>query len=241
MNHDMIAAGHPRLHFDFAESLRRLPRHWPEKTPGTDREVRNWLVGRVVHAEAACRLLADRAERAGKGDPATPWPEFAEFNCASCHHEVPEAGRNGVQTLGTRPVGSPRWQAVWPVTHGALTGTEKLAPLIRVVQSRRPTPPGAVLEPARTAAGELAKLRERFDRMSDAEVRALVRGMFPRRAADTLDADALGQILLGRAALERATRNKREPHAAFSPAFEAMRERKWGEARARLDELLGAP
>src|SRR5262249_37850457 len=31
MNHDMIAAGHPRLNFDFGEYLRRLPAHWQEK------------------------------------------------------------------------------------------------------------------------------------------------------------------------------------------------------------------
>src|SRR6476660_5000791 len=31
MNHDMIAAGHPRLNFDFADYQRRLPPHWQEK------------------------------------------------------------------------------------------------------------------------------------------------------------------------------------------------------------------
>src|SRR6185312_10631892 len=93
MNHDMIAAGHPRLNFDFADYQRRLPPHWQEKdrlaaaaTPRPpDFEAKGWLVGRVAAAEAACRLTADRARRLA------PWPEFAEFNCYACHHDlVPE-------------------------------------------------------------------------------------------------------------------------------------------------------
>jgi hypothetical protein len=87
MNHDLIAAGHPRLNFDYATFLRALPPHWTEKDretspptlrPASD-EFRHWLVGRAVTAAATLRLRADREKRG-------PWPELAEFDCYACHH-----------------------------------------------------------------------------------------------------------------------------------------------------------
>ncbi|QVL31568.1 hypothetical protein KIH39_22405 [Telmatocola sphagniphila] len=92
VNHDFIAAGHPRLNFEFATYLRALPRHWSEK----DRlqgnrplpvgwEAVAWSAGATERAKAALGLLADRVER-------KPWPELAEFNCFSCHHDLKVAG-----------------------------------------------------------------------------------------------------------------------------------------------------
>ena len=85
MNHDMIAAGHPRLNFDFADYQRRFP-HWKEKDASPEFEVKAWLVGRAAHAEAATRLTADRESRGKTG--AASMPEFAEWNCVSCHHKL---------------------------------------------------------------------------------------------------------------------------------------------------------
>jgi hypothetical protein len=101
MNHDLIAAGHPRLNFDYGTYLRALPPHWVEKdrdaSPAKLRhasdEFTHWLVGRAVTAAASYRLLADRANR-------SPWPELAEFDCYACHHNL-----TGTKTdpLGYRP------------------------------------------------------------------------------------------------------------------------------------------
>gem|GEM_PF-2778587 len=81
MNHDMIAVGHPRLNFDFADYQRRLPPHWFEQDRSSGFELRAWLVGRAARGEAASRLGADRGTR-------TPRPEFANFSCVSCHHPL---------------------------------------------------------------------------------------------------------------------------------------------------------
>ena len=95
MNHDMIAAGHPRLNFDYATYLRGLPPHWTEKDrtgekvkarPATE-IARHWLVGRAATAAAGCELLADRAAR-----KEAPWPEFSESDCYACHHNLQPAG-----------------------------------------------------------------------------------------------------------------------------------------------------
>lgn len=101
VNHDLYAAGHPPLIFEFGAYHATLPRHWPDakdKDPrrgGTpDFEARAWLVGQVVSAQAALEVLAWRA-----ADKERPWPEFAEMDCFACHHELkspsPRAGSKG--------------------------------------------------------------------------------------------------------------------------------------------------
>jgi hypothetical protein len=75
--HTMMAAGHPALAFDLAKFLRDMPPHWKrEADPST------WAEG--VKAVAAARLR--QAARAAEG--AKEWPEFAAFDCASCHHAI---------------------------------------------------------------------------------------------------------------------------------------------------------
>ncbi len=46
-------------------------------------EDRLWLVGQYVSAAAALELLNQRATNSK-----SPWPEFAEYNCVSCHHNL---------------------------------------------------------------------------------------------------------------------------------------------------------
>ena len=105
VTHEFIAAGHPRLNFDFAGYLRRLPPHWAEKGRAKTFEAQAWLVGRSAAAGAACDLLADRANRDN-------WPEYAEFNCYSCHHR-PGPGGWQPKPLAGRPAGSLKWNAPW--------------------------------------------------------------------------------------------------------------------------------
>lgn len=99
MNHDMIAAGHPALNFEFAAYKRRMPRHWsvPKTDPErADRERRAWVVGQFASATAAMRLSADRAkaslanstDAAKPNAPHAPWPEFSEYACYRCHHAL---------------------------------------------------------------------------------------------------------------------------------------------------------
>lgn len=90
VNHDLLAAGHPRLHFEYSSYLAILPKHWnvwEEKARLPDLEARAWQVGQVVSGRAALDLLAHRA-----GTKNNPWPEFAEYNCFACHQDLREPG-----------------------------------------------------------------------------------------------------------------------------------------------------
>jgi hypothetical protein len=104
VNHDLIAAGHPRLTFEFASHLARLPTHWSEKGPNDRRqygdfEARAWVIGRAVGLKAGLDLLSARAAAADAGHAGAAWPEFSEYHCFSCHRELP-AGRNPQPGLG---------------------------------------------------------------------------------------------------------------------------------------------
>lgn len=90
VNHDLIAAGHPQLKFEFAAYHALMPHHWNDrgdKDPAlggrSDFEARAWVIGQVVCARAALELLAHRA-----ADEAAPWPEFAEYDCYACHQQL---------------------------------------------------------------------------------------------------------------------------------------------------------
>jgi hypothetical protein len=76
VNHDLIAAGHPRLTFEFEAQLANLPAHW-----GTAKDVKShfeaWRLGELATASQQDKLYAARAA-----------PEFASHRCFDCHHGI---------------------------------------------------------------------------------------------------------------------------------------------------------
>lgn len=94
VDHDLVAAGHPRLNFEFWAFLDNLPKHWdldrdqnrirkpenPKKSPGNF-VAEAWVTGQFVSANAALELLESRAKT-------NLWPEFSEISCYSCHHDL---------------------------------------------------------------------------------------------------------------------------------------------------------
>ena len=255
MNHDMIAAGHPRLNFDFAEYLRRLPHHWQEKDRGADKcterklnDAKVWLVGRVAHAEAACKLLADRVARS-KSDERTPWPEFAEFNCAACHHQL-RAGswRQDAEYLGARRPGTPSWQTIWPITPAAGIASpsradSRVKELLQVAEDPR-HPRTGIPENARTAAEALKHYRGELVALPDAEAVKRVKLLFPPPKPGAEEPrlrewDSAAQMFFGLAALKRSrTPASKQAPAEFHKAVEALRTNTWPEFDWRLSRLL---
>ena len=94
VNHDLIAAGHPRLNFEFSTFHANLPKHWDAQSPRSTEirdiekdpafEARAWLTGQLVTAQTSLRLLQHRTEER------QPWPELSEYACFSCHHDLKE-------------------------------------------------------------------------------------------------------------------------------------------------------
>lgn len=257
MNHDMIAAGHPRLNFDFAEYQRRLPKHWHERDRATNTAIthspaKEWLVGRVAHAEAACKLLADRAERS-KTDDRTPWPEFAEFNCAACHHNLRAATDKSVEAqwrkdptnLGGRRIGATPWQPIWPLTAsaGLDTPTPQNAALKDVSGAMGVSRPkrSDIAALSKRVAGDLTKERAATVARPDAEIDQRARALFPLVPPRVPEWDSAAQLFYGYAALERSKPGKSPLVPEFRKALAALRTDDWPKVNwPEVEAALGA-
>ncbi|MEX2138860.1 MAG: multiheme c-type cytochrome [Pirellulales bacterium] len=91
VNHDLIAAGHPRLNFEYHAFMANLPRHWndeldrerlqiePQSTAAkpADYEARLWAIGQAASAQAALQLLEQRVNRTVQTQPAQLPEEIA--------------------------------------------------------------------------------------------------------------------------------------------------------------------
>lgn len=87
VNHDLIAAGHPRLFWEYSAYHDLLPRHWKGEDGGPF-AAKAWAVGGIASALASAELLSARC---GKSKA---WPELAEFNCYACHHDLSVKGND---------------------------------------------------------------------------------------------------------------------------------------------------
>jgi hypothetical protein len=93
VNHDLIAAGHPRLNFELAGYHGIAHKHWQdadEVSRNKDFYARLWAIGQVKSAKAALDLLAHRATGVDPAAPnrQKPWPEFSEYACYACHKDL---------------------------------------------------------------------------------------------------------------------------------------------------------
>lgn len=94
VNHDLIGAGHPRLNFEFSAYMSKYASgaaHWSvnedyarhQGENGSTYEAKLWMTGQIVSARASAALLKQRAE-----SKSAPWPEFSEYSCYACHHDL---------------------------------------------------------------------------------------------------------------------------------------------------------
>lgn len=128
VNHDMLAAGHPRLYFEYTSFVKRLPPHWREKNrdlPGapvrsSEEKVYDWFAGQLATTEAFLRLCSDRAERSQHGvaeQDRASWPELALFKCYSCHQSVNgSAKRENSSGLEHQRAGRLHWAMPMPAS-----------------------------------------------------------------------------------------------------------------------------
>ena len=93
VDHRMMAAGHPPMHFDFEVYSRRYPVHWDttEETIGLGSPIglERWRTGKITAAITKLNQLAARADRStGQSANTNDWPELTEYSCTSCHHSL---------------------------------------------------------------------------------------------------------------------------------------------------------
>lgn len=234
VNHDLIAAGHPRLNFEFAAYQALLPRHWTEKgiNARPDFEARSWSVGQLLAARAALDLLAARAERAARPEDPAPWPEFAEYDCFACHHDLRDERWRRERDVtrrgpGTYPWGTwytfltPRLAGPW----GGSDGKQTLATLADLEQrmGQAYPDPAKVAQLARQAGVPL----EQWARRPDAEVapdvvRRLLAAVTKPEEPPAWSWDTAAQTYLAAVALQQA-RHAQAPQSADAQVVAKLR------------------
>jgi hypothetical protein len=241
MNHDFIAAGHPRLMFEYSAFLANEPKHWEEKDTRPDFDARAWLVGQVVSARSSLRLLADRASTKDKD---RVWPELAEFDCYACHHDL--EGKSWRQERGYNgPIGALRplqwYTALLPAVVSAVPKKPELSlvALRKTLNTR--SPDAAAIGPQ--VEEVLASLQHLPGDLEKAEYdRAAIAGLRQKLVA-LVDStkrpgwDQVEQVALGLRALESADRALREKPDAKA----TDRDKEISEAIRDLLKLLAFP
>jgi hypothetical protein len=206
VDHNLIAAGHPRLFFELAAYQRLWPRHWSPRgkaEAAADFTERSWAVGQAASLQAVAELLETRARRAAEATAAAGpertarWPEFAEFDCYGCHQSLGDPAHGDLDRGRPRPPGSPAWQP-WYVAAALLLDAQT----------------NAEASAARELAAEVAEVRRLFDTdWAGADAERLRRIRFEARgmagAAERLAADLSARPVVmldgAAAAFDRAT------------------------------------
>jgi Cytochrome c554 and c-prime len=189
VDHDLYGAGHPRVYFEYSSFLAVMPPHWSlreERARYPDVQARSWAIGQVTCAAASLDLLAFRADPKSE----RPWPEFAEYDCYACHHQLradsgPVKRGYGGRVPGTLPFndwnyallgaveldGQPLGGADWKSAYGEL----------RKAMSQPLPDQETAAKAARAAAQALRPQLQRIEQTKRLDARQL-RGWF-----DTLD------------------------------------------------------
>lgn len=206
VNHDLIAAGHPRLNFEFSAYEASLPKHWRDAKP-TAREPefssKSWALGQVVTSKAALELLVHRVD-------SPLWPEFTEYGCFACHHDLKQGNWRQQRGFAGRP-GELSWGSWYFALLPSVDADEfpKIQPdldRLRVLM-RSPFPERArVRESARKVIGLLDNWTEQLHnrRFTAADTLALMQRV--ARAPQIDEWDHAAQRYLALSALTRARR-----------------------------------
>lgn len=137
VNHDLYAAGHPRLFFELSAFQAMMPSHWDKhadraRAAGVGQvskgavversplDAQLWAIGQVASAEAALDLLIHRAktsdaviDRASEtypsGHAVASWPELAETACFACHHDLASPSWRQARGYSHRKPGAYPW------------------------------------------------------------------------------------------------------------------------------------
>jgi hypothetical protein len=233
VNHDLIAAGHPRLDFEFAAFLANMPAHWKPKDHEVGYDAKVWGVGQAITAAAALQLLDYRAaESRSPGSAAKPWPEFAEYGCYACHHDFqPTSPRQTPAHYQGRTPGSLPW-GTWyllplagalerqPLTEGGKAVLAQLKELRKLMEQPYPGREKAGAE-SRAIAARLQSWGEELARTpyDEPKVRSLLNAV-AEDGRNVPDWDAATQHYLALYALSQAL--PRQEQARFASPLQAL-------------------
>ena len=209
VNHDLIAAGHPVMKFEFSAYHDALPKHW-KTDPAENRpafHTRLWKAGQQAAAAGALTLLELRASKAESQVAGAIWPELSEYDCFSCHRDLPRRLQNNTGTATTSRWGS--WYSGL-LERGSTQQDSALSRLRMVMERSVVAEPKEVLREVRLAIDQLQATEISFD--------------YVRRASqsDSLDWDSIVQLYLAIRAHDQDSRQARPPNGLSTETQERI-------------------
>jgi hypothetical protein len=133
VTHKMMAAGHPRLSFELDTFTHLQPTHFRIDADYRERKkpadsATSWAVGQAASVQAYLDMLTRRA-----GERNAAWPEFALYDCFSCHHgigtQLADSGAPSSRELGLPRLALPALPLYRAIV--ALSGEKGVADLDR--------------------------------------------------------------------------------------------------------------
>ncbi len=235
VNHDLIAAGHPRLNFELAGFHANYHRHWlyaDEKARHPDFEARLWAIGQATTARASLELLQARAEGASQGKK--PWPEFAEYDCFACHksfvrNSPTQQGGYPGRSPGAFPWGSWNFNVASQFARHENVSDASIAKIRKLMQESSPDPAAVNADASRGVAEMTAWLKklQASGSMSPQQIRSLLNNLADvnEERAKALTWDETCQLYLAFLAMHRGLADLEGKPTGQSPALEALGER----------------
>lgn len=221
VTHEMYAAGHPPLPgIELATFSHDLPNHWylpKEKSKKVQEELKSQLevdsseavhtkyavIGGAVAFRESMKLLAAEAENCLKS-PAESTRDYAQFDCAACHHDLKRASwrqrRNSTGNPGRPTMRSWPMALIGPIMRFADVNAAEyqanVAELARAFDARPFGDPGAIACAARKHATWADKLisnliKRRYD---PNETYSLLQQLCSVPKTDHLDYDSARQV-----------------------------------------------
>jgi hypothetical protein len=233
-NHDLLAAGHPRLNFEFSAYHAIYPKHWnvaDDRSRYPDLEARAWVVGQVVTARAALELLQARADAAQKKEQKTVrWPEFAEYDCYACHKDLKVDSPRQLAGYAGRKPGSLPW-GTWYLTMTEAfadqsgVNLEKKGASVKNLRNLMQNPGLDAAEVAKEAAGLIETLetwlgRVQVEKIEPAKMKTMMKAFLDQAQvktgdgkprADAMNWDEAAQLYLALAALHQELATHGDP------------------------------
>ena len=203
-NHDIMAAGHPRLTFEALSYQANMPPHWNTKkySSNTNRDLEIWVTGQLAGLTSSIELSSHRADLALTNQGI--WPEFAESSCLSCHADFQQPSWRGDKKNyyeGRKPGSLPydSWTGVLLSETLLISGQDKqiaslYSDLVKARNSFRTSPKEAKVA-ADTLARQLAKIQNDL----------IIKGFTPPKEWRTLLLDQLSKHKLETATWNEST------------------------------------
>jgi len=229
--HAIMGAGHPRLSFEMEAYTANQPAHYVvdadyEQRKGRIPGMNLWLTGQIESTRRMLTLLQTDMYHSGG-----MFPEFAFYDCHSCHHPMDKIRWNAQRAgAGIKP-GTLRLQTQNLIVLQAVTETFEPAALnelvgltnalIRAGQANR-----AAVTSAAKALQDWVEKREALSRrqFSTADVTAMRKTLVKYGATDKAgDFASVEQIVLGLESLSYSLGDHDKKKAALDPLFNAVK------------------